>query len=68
MECVYAWDVIEVARANKLYSGADKDFSFSDTYNPINFSGARFCEMRVWSFSGRLTAEWSRFKHYAAGA
>lgn len=67
VECVYAWDVIEVARANKLYSGADKDFSFSDTYNPINFSGARFCEMRVWSFFRSVNSGMEQFKHYAAG-
>ncbi len=44
------YDVVEVARANKLYTGTDQEFSFSDTYNPITFSGARFCEIRVWSF------------------
>ncbi len=67
VECVYAWDVIEVARANKLYSGADKDFSFSDTYNPVNFSGARFCEMRVWAFFRSVNSEMEQFKNYAAG-
>ena len=33
-----------------LYSGSDETFSFSDTYDPVTFSGARFCEARVWSF------------------
>jgi len=67
VECVYAYDVIEVARANKLYNGADKDFSFSDTYNPISFSGARFCEMRVWAFFRSVNSEMDQFKDYAAG-
>lgn len=67
VECVYAWDVIEVARAHKLYSGADKDFSFSDTYNPVDFSGARFCEMRVWSFFRALHSDMDKYENYAAG-
>lgn len=67
VECVYAWDVIEVARANKLYSGDNKDFSFSDTYNPVDFSGARFCEMRVWSFFRALHNDMDQYENYAAG-
>ena len=47
--CLYAPDVISYAKENGLYKGPDKDFSFSDTYNPLNFSGMRGCESRVWS-------------------
>ena len=25
-------------------------FQFSDTYAPVDFSGARACEIRVWAF------------------
>lgn len=67
VECVYAWDVIEVARAKQLYSGTDKDFSFSDIYNPVDFSGARFCEMRVWAFFRALHHDMDRYENYAAG-
>ncbi len=42
-------DVITFARKKKYFSGKDKDFSFSDTYAPVDFGGARFCEMRVYS-------------------
>lgn len=42
-------DVISFARDKKYFSGNDKDFSFSDTYAPVDFGGARFCEMRVYS-------------------
>ncbi len=42
-------DVIKFAREKKYFSGKDKDFSFSDTYAPVDFGGARFCEMRVYS-------------------
>ncbi len=48
--CLYAPDVISFAREMGYYSGSDEDFSFSDTYAPISFGGARFCDMRVWSF------------------
>ena len=41
VECVYAHDVIEFARSKGLYNGPDQDFSFSDTFNPVTFDGAR---------------------------
>jgi dipeptidase len=47
--CLYAKDVIDFARSKGWYKGVDKDFSFADTYAPLNFEGARFCEARVWN-------------------
>jgi dipeptidase len=67
VECVYAYDVIDVARAKNLYTGADQDFSFSDTYNPITFEGARFCEVRVWSFFKSVNDEMDQYFNYASG-
>jgi len=67
VECIYAYDVIENARVNKLFNGTDMEFSFSDTYNPVTFSGARFCEMRVWSFFRSVNSEMEQYKDYAAG-
>jgi dipeptidase len=67
VECVYANDVIEVARAKKLFSGTDQEFSFSDTYNPISFSGARMCEIRVWSFFKSVNDEMDQYFNYASG-
>jgi dipeptidase len=46
----FAPDVISFARKMKLYSGNDEDFSFSDVYDPLTVTGARFCEARVYSF------------------
>lgn len=43
-------DVVQFAIDNNLYSGSVKDFSFSDVYNPVDFEGARFCDIRVWAF------------------
>lgn len=47
---VYAHDVISFARERGYFNGKDEEFSFSDTYNPLDFGGVRFCEARVWSF------------------
>lgn len=46
---LYAPDVISFARENGYYKGTDKDFSFSDTYAPLDFGSMRGCEARVWS-------------------
>ena len=50
-------DVIQFAKDHNLYSGKDKDFSFSDVYNPVDFEGARFCDIRVWAFFASAAPE-----------
>jgi len=67
VETVYAYDVIDVARSYGWYKGADKDFSFSDVYAPIDFSGARFCEARVWSGFNKVNSEMGKYLDYAMG-
>jgi len=67
VECVYAYDVIEVARTNKLFTGKDEEFSFSDTYAPVSFEGARFCEIRVWSFFKSVNNEMDKYTDYVSG-
>ena len=67
IECVYAFDVIEFARSKNLFNGKDAEFSFSDTYNPISFSGARFCEARVWSFFKSVNADMNQYFNYISG-
>lgn len=47
--CLYSKDVISFARSKGFFSGKDTDFSFCETYCPLNFSGARACEARVWA-------------------
>ena len=47
--CIYAPDVISFAREMGWYEGPDEEFSFCDTYNPLNFGGMRACEARAWS-------------------
>lgn len=46
---LYAPDVISFAREKGWFDGPDEDFSFRDAYNPLDFSGARGCDARVWS-------------------
>jgi len=67
VECIYAFDVIEVARTNKLFTGKDEEFSFSDTYAPLTFSAARFSEMRVWSFFKSVNNEMDQYIDYVSG-
>ena len=52
--CVYAPDVISFARERGWYEGEDADFSFCDTYAPLDFGGMRGCESRAWSAFNRL--------------
>jgi dipeptidase len=67
VECVYAYDVIELARAKKIFSGKDEEFSFSDTYAPITFEGARMCEIRVWSFFKSVNEDMNQYFNYVSG-
>ena len=55
--CLYAKDVITLAREKGYFSGKDADFSFADAYNPLDFGGLRYCEARVWSYFNRWGAE-----------
>ena len=49
-QCMSAPDTVSFAIARGYWKGAvdDTRFSFSDIYDPVTFSGARFCEARVW--------------------
>jgi dipeptidase len=65
--CIYAPDVISFAREKKYFAGEDKDFSFSDTYAPVDFGGARFCEARVWAGFNRVGSGMDKYLEYAKG-
>ncbi len=47
--CLYSEDVVSFARELGLYEGEDADFSFCDTYAPLDFGAMRGCESRAWS-------------------
>lgn len=67
VETVYAYDVFDVARSHGWFNGENKDFSFSDTYAPLDFSGARFCEARVWSGFNMVNNQMGKYLDYAMG-
>jgi dipeptidase len=67
VECVYADDVITFAREKGYFDGNDEEFSFSDTYAPVSFGGARFCEVRVWSFFRSVKEGMDKYYDYASG-
>ena len=50
VDCVYAYDVISMARERGFFSGKDEDFSFREAYCPIDFENVRYADARVWSF------------------
>ena len=67
IECIYAADAISFARDMGLYTGEDKNFSFSDTYNPLDFGGARFCEIRVWTMFNKVSGGMDNTWEYVKG-
>lgn len=68
--CLYAADVVDFAKKMGYYpsSSPPEQFSFSDIYNPVTFTGARACEVRVWSFFRRVTTGMDDYLDYVKGA
>ena len=55
--CLYAKDVISFAKEKGYFNGKDADFSFADSYAPLDFGGLRYCEARIWSYFNKWAAE-----------
>jgi len=64
---IYAEDVISFARDKGYFVGKDENFSFSDTYAPVDFGGARFCEIRVWTMFNDVTDGMDEYWEYVKG-
>jgi len=66
---VYSNDVISFAKEKGYFptKAKNSDFSFSDTYAPVDFGGARFCEMRVWAFFNKINSTMKQYMNYATG-
>jgi dipeptidase len=66
---VYAADVMSFAKEQGFINEnvTKKNFSFSDTYAPIDFGGARFCEMRVWAWFNDVSEGMDQYWDYAKG-
>ena len=67
VEVVYANDVISFAREKKWFSGTDAEFSFSDTYAPLDFGAARFSEFRVWAMFNSACDGMDQYLDYVTG-
>jgi dipeptidase len=51
---LYSKDVVSFAREKGWFKGKDDEFSFADTYAPLDFGALRACEARVWSVFRRV--------------
>ena len=65
--CLYAEDVISLAREKGYFSGKDEEFSFAAAYAPLDFSALRGCEARVWSFFRMFAEGMDKYEDYAMG-
>lgn len=65
----YASDVMDFARSKGYISDKvnKSNFSFSDTYAPVTFEGARACEIRVWAFFNDVADGMSQYWEYVKG-
>jgi dipeptidase len=65
----WMWDknLIAFAREKGYFTGADKDFSYQEAYNPFDFSGLYVCEARVWSFFNHFSSDMDKYFDYATG-
>jgi dipeptidase len=64
---LYSNDVISFARESGFFDGKNKDFSFADTYAPMDFGAIRFCEARVWSAFRLMNPEMEKYVSFIQG-
>lgn len=65
---MYAEDLFDYVKTAGLYDGAPEDFSFADTFCPLDFSAMRGCEARVWSFFNRFAeGDMEQYLDFARG-
>ncbi|MFV0470993.1 MAG: dipeptidase [Paludibacteraceae bacterium] len=65
--CIYSADVVSFAREKGYFEGEDREFSFSDTYAPLDYLGLRICEARVWSFFRQINPAMEKYITYVKG-
>lgn len=65
--CMYASDVVSLAREKGYFKGKDKDFSFAKAYNPYDFGGLRACEARVWSVFRKYDPSMDKYETFIKG-
>lgn len=62
----YAPDIISFAREKGWFAGEDKDFSFADTYAPLDGDTLRTAQTRVWQAFRRMAPSAQIPADYAA--
>jgi len=67
VEIIYAHDIISFAKEQAFFVGADKDFSFSQAYAPVDFEAVRFCELRVWAMFNEITQGMDAYWEHVIG-
>ncbi len=65
--CLYAKDTVSFARKMGYFKGKDQDFSFADTYAPLEFSALRICEARVFAMFRRVNKAAEKYQDYVMG-
>ena len=65
--CLYSEDVVAFAREKGYFKGKNKDFSFSDTYAPLDYGALRYCEARVWALFRKLDPSMEKYISYVKG-
>ncbi|HEY3372049.1 MAG TPA: C69 family dipeptidase [Prolixibacteraceae bacterium] len=65
--CLFAKDVISFAHEKGWFDGKNKDFSFSDIYAPVDFSGARFSDGRVFAGFNKVCSGMKQYEEYVLG-
>jgi dipeptidase len=65
--CLYSKDVISFARDKGWFTGKDEEFSFRDTYAPLDFGSLRGCEARVYAFFNHVAKGMDQYLDYAMG-
>jgi len=66
-DVLYNKDNVKFAREKGFFSGKENEFSFRDAFNPLDFSGIRYCDARAWSFFRHHVDNMDRFLPYING-
>jgi len=61
----YSEDVYDFAVKKGYFKGDKKDFSFSDTYEPVTFATTRGCDTRVYAFFSDMLGDDNVKQYYS---
>lgn len=67
VEIIYKSEIVSFARSKGYFEGSDEEFDFSAAFAPIDFSGARICDLRVWMMFNAINDDMAKYWDYASG-